>query len=791
MSRVRRFGAVLAVACAGLPALLGASLANASPAAAARLLRCESCSKTSCSSNGLDDRLRATKIKDRSARISAAKADDTGVPGSDTAVIYSNFPTQDKPRIATWKRILEGENYKVTEDLGSNSGAGTATLANFVEAARAGVLIISTHGADVQQSGFNGLLVSEFTTQAALDAAWNADEKVPAYKGGALRKVNFVDNHRNASVFSLWITEKGIQRLIGNSKDRPDDQLVFNGACWSDHLAAAFGSTAYFGYTQPASDAEVYGDLALLLGRLDGTRDRGLQRDTTSAWTAGGFTRTQTNQLEYHAQPDSKSVVLSPDASEVKYPDDQKVALPGTVGPFKVEFDAAMDTSVSPRSVLSVKGATLSTASWSSPSELTFSLKRPTCADLCPVTLTIAAKKAVSAGKFHNWLDGNLDPADGRAGEYPNGDDEQLPFAFASWHQQTAPDPNLGCSGLPAVAAASPDDVWAVGTQGLGKCVPWGTLTEHWNGKEWTTVSSDSPAGSNDYLEGVGVAGPKDYWAVGFTQSPDDTGTPLVEHSTGSSWTTESASSVLGWFSSQLSSVSAPSAKDIWAVGWGSPTQTAAFAPIVMHSDGAGFTGSSPKSGNDGGSTELLAVDAVSATSIWAAGWTANADNTELRAIMLHSTGGGFTEVDLGGTTSGSSYSQLGSISAVSPADVWSVGYTSGLVSHVDVIDPLIEHFDGKTWDEVPSHLATGIELEAVTADSADSVWAAGYSYTGAGGQVLIHWDGKKWSRVVAPTAPFAHVWGMASSKSGYAVAVGSLNSESPFVEAFTPSTTK
>lgn len=730
------------------------------------------------------------RLRDRSSRISFAKADDTGVPGSDTAVIYSNFPTQDKTKIASWKRILEGENYKVTEDLGSNAGAGTATLANFVDAVKAGVLIISTHGADLQKSGFNGLLVSEFTSQAALDAAWDADEKVPAYRNGALRKLNFVDNHRNATVYTLWITEKGVQKLFGDSKDRPEDQLVFDGACWSGHLAAAFGSTAYFGYTQPATDPEVYGDLGLLLGRLDGIRDEGRERDSASAWAAGGFTNTAINQLQYHAQPNTKSVALSPDVSDIKYPDGQEIALPGTAGPFKIEFSATMDTSVAPSSLLSAKGATLSTSSWSSPSELTFSLKKASCDDVCPVTVTIAAKETVSAGKFHNWLDGNLDPPDGQAGEYPNGDNEDIPFAFASWHEQTAPDPKPECAGFSSVAAESPSNVWAVGTQELGECVPWGTLTEHWNGKAWTIVSSDSPAGSNDYLEGVGVAGQDDYWAVGFTVAPpDDVGTPLVEHSTGGTWTTESASSSLGWYSSQRDSVSAANAKDIWAVGYGSPKQSGAFGPIVMHLNGADWTESSPNSGNDGGSTELLNVDAVSPTSIWAAGFTANADNTELRAIMLHSTGGAFTEADLEGTISGSSYSELDSISAVSSTDVWSVGYTSGLVHNVDVIHPLVEHYDGKTWSEVPSGLPTGIELEAVTAVIANSVWAAGYSYTGSGGQALIHWDGKKWSRVVSPTVPFAHVYGMASSKSGYAVAVGSLEGEAPFVEAFTPST--
>ena len=438
MGRVRNLGMALAVACAGVPAWLGVSGAGAAGSTAS-LERCASCTATSCSRNAAPGTPASPGIGVGNHVLPRATPDDTGVPGSDTAVIYSNF-SQDKPYLAKWKTILEDEHYKVTEYLAGANGAGSATLANFVGAVKAGVLIISTHGADLTQSGFNGLLVSEFTSQAALDTAWNADEKDPAYRDGVLRKLNFVDNHRGAKVYTLWITQKGIQHFFGDSKERPADQLIFDGACWSANLAAAFGSTAYFGYTQPSTDPEVYSDLNRLLGRLDGQLNKATDRDTASAWSAGGFTNTATNQLAYAAQPATKSVVLSPDVSKVVYPDGQDYSLPGTAGPFKIDFDAAMDTSVSPDSFLSVKGATLSDSSWTSPTELTLNLKNSACPDLCPVSITIDGKVAVSAGDFHNWLDGNLQPAGGTAGVYPNGDSEEIPFSFASWHPVTAPD---------------------------------------------------------------------------------------------------------------------------------------------------------------------------------------------------------------------------------------------------------------------------------------------------------------------------------------------------------------
>jgi hypothetical protein len=204
--------------------------------------------------------------------------------------------------------------------------------------------------------------------------------------------------------------------------------------------------------------------------------------------------------------------------------------------------------------------------------------------------------------------------------------------------------------------------------------------------------------------------------------------------------------------------------------------------PLVMHDSNGTWSENFPKIGAADDDTELLGVDAVSATNIWATGFTVDdEDGVEtIGAVMLHSTGGAFTEVELGGTTSGTTYSQLDSISAVSASDIWVVGYA-------DDLDPVIEHYDGTSWTEVPSGLPDSVELEAVTAVSPTSAWAVGESYSGSVGQVMIHWDGKKWSRVVLPPTKDALVYGLDSSNSGYAVAVGNVN-DAPFVEAFTPS---
>lgn len=84
--------------------------------------------------------------------------------------------------------------------------------------------------------------------------------------------------------------------------------------------------------------------------------------------------------------------------------------------------------------------------------------------------------------------------------------------------------------------------------------------------------------------------------------------------------------------------------------------------------------------------------------------------------------------------------SRLGSLSALSPTDIWAVGH--------DGLSPVIEHYDGSRWRVVPSPRRFAY-LYGVKAFAADDVWAVG-EYGGAG--VLVeHWDGVRWLEVEAP----------------------------------------
>jgi hypothetical protein len=61
------------------------------------------------------------------------------------------------------------------------------------------------------------------------------------------------------------------------------------------------------------------------------------------------------------------------------------------------------------------------------------------------------------------------------------------------------------------------------------------TLVEHWNGTQWSVVSSPNPGTNYDSLEGVAAISASDVWAVGAYLYGADTQT-LVEQWDGTQW---------------------------------------------------------------------------------------------------------------------------------------------------------------------------------------------------------------------------------------------------------------
>ncbi len=100
---------------------------------------------------------------------------------------------------------------------------------------------------------------------------------------------------------------------------------------------------------------------------------------------------------------------------------------------------------------------------------------------------------------------------------------------------------------------------------------------------------------------------------------------------------------------------------------------------------------------------------------------------------------------------------RLNGVVAISPVDAWAVGLSS---TAGDVTSTLIENWDGKSWQAVPSPSPGGASvgarslLNAVAATSATDVWAVG-SHTAFGDDnqsntLIEHWDGVSWTQVAS-----------------------------------------
>jgi hypothetical protein len=112
---------------------------------------------------------------------------------------------------------------------------------------------------------------------------------------------------------------------------------------------------------------------------------------------------------------------------------------------------------------------------------------------------------------------------------------------------------------LSAVTALSPTNVWAVGFQRVSSHL---TLVMHYDGTGWHVVPSPNPSegfdADND-LRGVAAAGPNDIWAVGMYQNEQTAihqHRTLVEHWDGATWSIVSSPSP--GHSSELNAVAAP-----------------------------------------------------------------------------------------------------------------------------------------------------------------------------------------------------------------------------------------
>lgn len=191
---------------------------------------------------------------------------------------------------------------------------------------------------------------------------------------------------------------------------------------------------------------------------------------------------------------------------------------------------------------------------------------------------------------------------------------------------------------------------------------------------------------------------------------------------------------------------------DMWAVGihstTGSDTRT-----LILHWDGANWVVvPSPDIGTESNYlclNVLYGVAAVSPNDIWAVGYYYDYAISRPQTLILHWDGATWAVVP---SPSPGAENYLRGVVAVSANDVWAVGYYS-TYSIGSGSRTLTLHWDGITWSVVPSpNVGTGDNfLYGVAAVSTNDVWVVGNYIGNAERTLTMHWDGTSWSIISSP----------------------------------------
>jgi hypothetical protein len=298
------------------------------------------------------------------------------------------------------------------------------------------------------------------------------------------------------------------------------------------------------------------------------------------------------------------------------------------------------------------------------------------------------------------------------------------------------------------VGGSAANDLWAVGHRGDYSDVHWTPLFMHWNGAAWTAVPGPTRSGR---FYAVAALSRSNAWAVGEG--------PVIAHWDGARWRVVASPRVT--FDSReparLLGVAALSPNDVWAAGlnWHDPT-----VELIEHWNGQRWR---VIPGVPAGRHPLHAVAALSSSNIWAAGDTAMehwngsrwalapapAGAASLAAVSagdIWAVGGSTIEHWdssrwrlVPGPASGERFTSLTGITALSPQDVWAVGFAGHTVAHDGYAEhPFVEHWNGTAW-RVISTPPTGrpdSQLLAVTSLPTGQVWAVGFAGTHRAGSV-------------------------------------------------------
>jgi hypothetical protein len=343
------------------------------------------------------------------------------------------------------------------------------------------------------------------------------------------------------------------------------------------------------------------------------------------------------------------------------------------------------------------------------------------------------------------------------------------PAFAATWTTTTTPNATPFDNVLWGVDALSPSSAWAVGSADTGTVPTRRPIALRWDGVRWSSVASPLPPGGGELRDADAVSATTAF-AVGFSNSSNGFNT-LVERWNGTAWSILPSPNVAGAAQNTLLGVRAFSATDAWAVGSHNVPGTLRFSTLVERWNGTTWS-IVPSPDPDPFESQLVDVDGVSSSDLWAVGSRRNSPDGVSQPIVLHFDGSSWSIVSVPGGVDAT----LQSVVARASNDVWAVGseFSQSLFWHV----PFVLHWNGTVWSKVaiPSPGPQGGRLYGVVALSATNVYVVGQtSASGAIPSLVMHWNGSQWNvESIRSRSSVAPLWDVSSASPGTVFAVGS-----------------
>jgi len=305
----------------------------------------------------------------------------------------------------------------------------------------------------------------------------------------------------------------------------------------------------------------------------------------------------------------------------------------------------------------------------------------------------------------------------------PTSSPSPTPGCEPSWEvvpSENVPETPVTLLGVTAVAAG---EAWAVGSVG-DPAQPSAVEIQRWDGAGWARAEAPSPGSFINELRGVDASEPNDVWAVGRTSSGFGEA-PLVLRFDGTAWTeVEVPDEVDG----VLNDVAALAPNDVWAVGSVGDPAASLERALVLHWDGAVWAIVDVRRAIGGGKALLRDIDAVSPTDLWVVGYQHN------QPLVLRFDGQAWSK-------SGTEVpGDLAAIEAFATSEVWGIGTP-------------IQRFDGTGWTEFTT-IRGDTALAGAAAVGVQDIWAVGSRPAGEEGQLraaVVRWNGQRWLFVDGP----------------------------------------